>query len=399
MVEFPTGQEKAKPALGVYVHVPFCATTCDFCAFYQTVPKGDAIERYIDGVGAEAALSYSAAAGDRGVETMFWGGGTPGLLPARAIERLGGEIIRRFGRPASEWTVEVAPATVTEDRIKALRMLGVTRLSLGAQSFQPAQLEALGRQHTVTQVRRAYDLIRSAGFESVNIDLMFALPGQAETEWQADVEEAVQLAPDHLSTYCLTFEEDTALWVKLSQGRVRRDPEKEAALYLRTWEWLESAGYAQYEISNFARPGHDCLHNLNTWRMQEWIGLGPSAASQHGGWRGSNPPDLALWHEEIAKGTRATREKVALTAGILAADSVVFGLRMNAGVSLPALRRRFPSANWGGFLDLVPRLLFEGLVVDSAEGRLRLTSRGRLLADAIGSEILEAFETVPKVSA
>lgn len=391
MAGSPAGQEKSQDAapLGIYVHVPFCATTCDFCAFYQTVPKGDAVARYLEGIAAESTLIDRAG---RTVHTMFWGGGTPGLLRPAELEQLGRTVLALAGGAPAEWSVELAPATVTADRLAALRDLGVTRVSLGVQSFQDDLLDALGRQHTRGQVDRAYELIRERGFASVNIDLMFALPNQSAAQWRADLDEAVRRAPDHLSTYCLTFEEDTALWVKLAQGRVKLDPDKEAQFYTRTWEFLEQAGYAQYEVSNFARPGHACRHNLNTWRMHEWIGLGPSAASQHAGWRGTNPPDLGLWLADAAAGRRATTERVALTPELLAADSVIFGLRMNDGVSLPQLQRKWPGAPWATLFDLLPKFLFSGLLLGTPEGRIRLTPRGRLLADAIGGEILEVFE-------
>ena len=402
MVQFPSGQEKAQPSpapsdsppLGVYVHVPFCATTCDFCAFYQTVPKGDAVARYLEGIETEAGLANWSG---RRVATAFWGGGTPGLLKAAEIERLGRTMILYGGQP-DEWSVELAPATVTEDRLAVLKQLGVTRVSMGVQSFDAALLDALGRQHSPAQVYRAYDLIRGAGFASVNVDLMFALPGQTETQWRADLDEAMRLAPDHLSTYCLTFEEDTALWVKLSQGKVKLDTDKEALFYQHTWDYLNAAGYAQYEVSNFARPGHACRHNLNTWAMNEWVGLGPSAASQHDGWRGANPPDLGQWLADAAAGRRVTTDRVALTNDLLASDSVIFGLRMNEGVSLPRLRRRFPTPQWAGLEDLLPRLLLEGLLIATPEGRVRLTERGRLVADSVGAEILEAFESTVKGS-
>ncbi len=384
----------AVPPLGVYVHVPFCATTCDFCAFYQTVPKGDAVRRYVDAVEAEAAL---VPWDSRRVETAFWGGGTPGLLKPAELQQLGRIMLLYAGQPA-EWTVELAPATVTPDRLAVLKELGVTRVSLGVQSFDAGLLDALGRQHSPAQIYRAYELLRTQGFASVNLDLMFALPGQTEAQWRADLAEAVRLAPDHLSTYCLTFEEDTALWVKLSQGRVKLDPAKEAAFYVKTWEFLEATGYPQYEVSNFARPGHQCRHNLNTWHMHEWVGLGPSGASQHAGWRAANPSDLALWHADVAAGRRATADRVALTNDLLAADSVIFGLRMNDGVSLPRLRRRFPSPGWTGLEDLLPKLLLGGLLLATVEGRISLTPRGRLLADAIGADILEAFESAAKVA-
>ena len=398
MAGFPTGQEKAQDAaavpLGVYVHVPFCATTCDFCAFYQTVPKGDAVRRYVDAVEAEAALVNWDS---RRAATAFWGGGTPGLLKPAEIEQLGRIMLLYSGQP-TEWTVELAPATVTADRLAVLKQLGVTRISMGVQSFDDALLDALGRQHTTNQIYRAYDLIRGAGFASVNLDLMFALPGQTEEQWRADLTEVLRLAPDHLSTYCLTFEEDTALWIKLSQGKVKLDADKEAAFYVKTWEFLDTSGYAQYEVSNFARKGHQCVHNLNTWNMHEWVGLGPSGASQHAGWRAANPSDLTLWHADLDAGRRAATDRVALTNDLLAADSVIFGLRMNEGVSLPRLRRRFPTLGWNGLEDLLPKLLFGGLLVATVEGRISLTPRGRLVADAIGAEILEAFESAAKVA-
>jgi oxygen-independent coproporphyrinogen-3 oxidase len=384
-------QAKASSAhapLGFYVHVPFCASTCDFCAFYQTQPTAGSIERYLDCVATEASL----VAWTRPVTTVFWGGGTPGLLGARDLEKLGAIVRARCGGTPLEWTVELAPGSVTEERLTVLRAIGVTRVSMGVQSFQPALLDALGRQHSVEQIDRAYDRVRAAGFPSVNLDLMFALPGQTAEEWAADVREAVSRAPDHLSTYCLTFEEDTKLWVKLSQGRVKLDPDHEVRLYEQTWAQLGAAGYAQYEVSNFARPGQACLHNLNTWHMNEWVGLGPSAASQHGGWRGGNIADLEKWQTNVAHGDRVTEDRVALTPALLTEDALIFGLRMNAGVDVAHWRERCPDAPWAAVDDLLRRLVNEQLAT-RAGAIVRLTDRGRLLADAVGAELMAAFES------
>lgn len=384
-------QAKASSAhapLGFYVHVPFCASTCDFCAFYQTQPTAGSIERYLDCVATEASL----VAWTRPVTTVFWGGGTPGLLAARDLEKLGAIVRARCGGTPLEWTVELAPGSVTEERLTVLRAIGVTRVSMGVQSFQPALLDALGRQHSVEQIDRAYDRVRAAGFPSVNLDLMFALPGQTAVEWAADVREAVSRAPDHLSTYCLTFEEDTKLWVKLSQGRVKLDPDHEVRLYEQTWAQLVTAGYAQYEVSNFARPGQACLHNLNTWHMNEWVGLGPSAASQHGGWRGGNIANLEKWQTNVAHGDRVTEDRVALTPALLTEDALIFGLRMNAGVDVAHWRERCPDAPWAAVDDLLRRLVNEQLAT-RAGAIVRLTDRGRLLADAVGAELMAAFES------
>ena len=392
MSHLATEQDKAATAapLGLYVHVPFCASTCDFCAFYQTKPTAAGVKGFLDGVAREAEL----VGWMRPVTTVFWGGGTPGLLAPDDLRRLADLVRARCGGPPREWTVEMAPASVTVERLAALREAGVTRLSMGVQSFQPALLDGLGRQHTREQIYRAYERVQAAGFASVNLDLMFALPGQTAAEWAADVREAVRLAPDHLSTYCLTFEEDTALWVKLSQGRVKLDPAHEADLYEATWAQLAAAGYAQYEVSNFARPGHACAHNLNTWRMHEWVGLGPSAASQQAGWRGANVADLDRWLAHLARGERVTEDRVAVTPALLAEDALIFGLRMNAGVEVAAWQERCPDAPWAAVIAFLDRLAGEGLA--QREGaRVRLTDRGRLLADAIGAELMEAFSHQP----
>ncbi|MDR2675375.1 MAG: radical SAM family heme chaperone HemW [Opitutaceae bacterium] len=375
------GVSGGNSAPGLYVHVPFCATRCDFCAFYEERPDAGAVRRYLAGMEREAAL----LGGPLAVETVFWGGGTPGVLAAADLRRLGGITLSCCAAAPREWSVELAPGSVTGARLAVLRELGVTRISLGAQSFQPALLEALGRRHSPAQIRRAYERIRAAGFASVNLDLMFALPGQDEAAWLADLREAVAMRPEHISTYCLTFEEDTALWVKLSQGGVKLDRGREAALYERTWAELAGAGFAQYEISNFARPGHECIHNLNTWRMGGWLGLGPSAASQHAGWRGANPPDLGAWLAGLARGERAAEGRVALTEALLAEDALIFGLRMNAGVDLAALRGRHPGAGWAAADAFAARLADEGLAEREGD-KLRLTLKGRLVADAIGVE-------------
>ncbi len=373
--------------LGLYVHVPFCASTCDFCAFYQTAPTADGISRYLQSIAREADLVRWDA---RSVETVFWGGGTPGLLSPKDIRALGSIVHTRLGGGLREWTVEMAPASVTEARLAALKEIGVTRISMGAQSFQPTLLDGLGRQHTREQVFRAYERIRAADFASVNIDMMFALPGQDEAAWLADLGEALALAPDHLSTYCLTFEEDTKLWVKLSKGQVKLDVEHEARLYETTWASLAAAGYGQYEVSNFARPGHACLHNLNTWRMHEWVGLGPSAASQHAGVRGGNVADLDKWQFRLGLGERVTEDRVVLTPALLAEDALIFGLRMNAGVNLAELRGRFPSAPWPEVEVQISRLQ-DAAVAEVVDGHLRLTPRGRIIADTVGAEIMDAF--------
>jgi oxygen-independent coproporphyrinogen-3 oxidase len=375
--------------LGLYVHVPFCSSTCDFCAFYQEEPKREDLNRYLAGVERELALAVPHRAAD----TIFWGGGTPSALSARDLERLGQALLKHLGTSPKEWTIEMAPSSVKADKLAVLRDLGVNRISLGVQSFSEATLAALGRRHSPTQVYAAIDAIRAAGFDNLNLDFIFSVPGQTESAWLADLREAVHLAPAHLSTYCLTFEEDTALWLKLARGQVRPDPLADAALFETTWDFLENAGFHQYEISNFARPGRECVHNLDTWKMGEWIGLGPSAASQFQGQRYANPADLTRWLAGIEKGKLEQVDVVALTPALLAADALVFGLRLNRGVNLAELQNRFSNFDFAVLESLWVELIDDGLLEKSG-GTIRLTRPGRLVADRAGVKILEAAEGI-----
>jgi oxygen-independent coproporphyrinogen-3 oxidase len=372
------------PGTSLYLHVPFCASTCDFCSFYQEQPRRGDLDRYLLGIERELALRPPGR-----VETAFWGGGTPGLLPADDLRRLGQAMTAAAGRPG-EWTVELAPSSVRADKLAALKEIGVTRVSMGVQSFDEATLEALGRRHSPRQVMEAWALIEEAGFASRNLDLIFALPGQDEARWEADLRRATAAGPDHLSTYCLTFEEDTAMFVKLSQGKVKVDHELEARLYRRTWAQLEDAGFAQYETSNFARPGHACRHNLITWEMGAWIGYGPSASSQWEGRRRTNPADLGRWLAGIESGRPVDEHVKDLSPADLLCDALVLGLRLNAGVEPARLAARFaaplPAAAGRLFADLVA----EGLMATD-DGRVRLTAEGRLRADAVGVAILGTF--------
>jgi oxygen-independent coproporphyrinogen-3 oxidase len=273
--------------------------------------------------------------------------------------------------------------------MKVLHELGVTRISMGVQSFQPELLNSLGRLHNPKQIYTAWDRVQEAGFPQTNLDLMFAIPNQTIEQWESDIREAARLGPSHLSTYCLTFEEDTALYVKLSQGKVSIDEDKELRFYERGWELLAELGYEQYEISNFAKPDSQCVHNVNTWKMREWIGCGPSAASQFAGERYQRPANLSDWCGALELGEQPKGECVDLDDDILFADAVIFGLRMNQGVDLDELSMRFPANTVRDNVEaMLQRFANEGLLVIDASA-CRLTHQGRLLCDRIGSELLE----------
>ncbi len=382
---FKKNQEIEKNSiLGLYLHVPFCSSTCDFCAFYQKEPKKADVARFLEGVAIEIQ-GYAGKSPQ--ASTVFWGGGTPGSLPVSALEELGA-LLQPFIETDAEWTVELAPSLVNPTKLRALKSLGVTRISLGVQSFDDALLRKIGRDHSSTQALRAYEMIRSADFRSVNVDMIFAIPGQSLDDWMQDLNTAIQLSPDHISTYCLTFEEDTALWVKLQEGRFRRDIEQEAVLYTETWRHLEESGLHQYEISNFAREGHACIHNINTWKMHSWIGLGPSAASQINWRRTTNVASLEKWYAGLVKGVLDYSDVTVLDPRMLAIDAIIFGLRMNDGVNIAELEKRFAvKLRQDRLLVAFQQLEEEGLLA-MVNDTLHLTPEGRLLADSVGSHLL-----------
>lgn len=375
--------EKNNYLSGIYIHVPFCASTCDFCAFYQQKPHRGDLERYLEGLRRDFDLRLPRGV----VETVFMGGGTPGLLPAGDLEFIGRELLGRIGRRPEEWTVEMAPSTVKLDKLRVLKEMGVSRISMGVQSFNEERLKSLGRLHSPKQVYKAYDCIREAGFENVNLDMMFAIPGQDLEGLEEDLVEVIRLGPEHISTYCLTFEEDTALYVKLSQGKVKIDEERERAMYLRTWELLGEHGYGQYEISNFARRGYECLHNINTWKMKEWLGFGPSAASQYGMERYANPFSQKEWLEGVEAGIPKRVEEVVLSEGMLAEDSLIFGLRMNEGVDVEEWKVSYPNVRFEKYASVFDRLVGDGLC-EYLGSRVRLTTEGRLVADGVAELLM-----------
>ena len=371
--------------LGLYVHVPFCATTCDFCAFVQSKPDRSKIRRYLEAVACEWQRECTRLPAP--ISTVFWGGGTPGLLSSRDLDSLGRLFLENgLLDGVQEWTVEMAPATITPKKLETLKALGITRISMGVQTFSDETLKIMERYHSVSQVLRAWDWVKDACFQSANIDMIIAFPGQGEQELLEDLQKAVGLNPDHISTYCLTFEEDTPLYAKLMQGVYKIDRDKEADLYKSTWAFLEEKGYHQYEVSNFAKPGHQSIHNLNTWRMHQWLGIGPSAASQLHGVRTTNCYDFEAW-EKSARESPDYQETITLNPEILVADALIFGLRTNEGICFDEIRKRFGAQSLDPWSSLFRQLEAEGLA-EFTDSTFCLTLEGRLKADAVGVEIL-----------
>jgi oxygen-independent coproporphyrinogen-3 oxidase len=354
----------------LYVHTPFCAKVCPYCAFYVHQGGVSAQREFVGALRDEwrrAREEFPLA-----LETIYFGGGTPSILSAELFAELT-ENVSPVKKGLKEFTLEVNPATVTAEKAAAWREAGVNRISLGAQSFDAEMLTLLGRQHGPADVAETCELLCEHGFENINIDLMFALPGQSEAKWEETLRAALACAPKHISAYALTYEEDTPFFEKLQRGEWRQDEEREIAMFEHTREVLGEGGLFDYEISNFALPGFESRHNLGYWRGADYLGLGPSACSTVGELRWRNLPDTKAYAERVARGESVRVEVEALDAATRAKERIMFGLRMREGVA----RTEFEANE-----SRLDHLAANGLAFE-ANGRVCLTPRGKLVADSV----------------
>ncbi|MFN7140416.1 MAG: radical SAM family heme chaperone HemW, partial [Limisphaerales bacterium] len=298
------------PVRSLYIHVPFCAHKCEYCAFFSQLPNGETVNRYVDALVRELEL----VAHDLKPRTVFFGGGTPSLLTLKQWETILKAMDRLNLLGAEEWTVECNPATVSADKAKLLRSYGVNRISMGVQSLDEALLDRLGRIHSREMVFKSFETLRAAGFENINLDLMFAIPGQTMEMWKSTMAEAIALGSEHLSCYEVIYEEDTPLFYQLRAGKFSVDEELACAMYDELRSFSAQKGFQQYEVANFARhnstepsdiPGYACRHNVNYWRGGQFYGLGPSASEFVRGVRSKNWSNTIMYCEQLEKGGRA----------------------------------------------------------------------------------------------
>lgn len=389
--------------LGLYLHIPFCRAKCPYCDFNSYAGLESLIPSYVDALLAEMLL-WRRPARHLTVATVFLGGGTPSLLSLVEVERILRAVGESFRLAAdAEVSLEANPGTVDAPYLETLRRLGVNRLALGVQSLQDNELRTLERIHTAAEAREAYRAARMAGFDNVNIDLIYGLPGQTLRHWRHTLEDAIALRPDHLSLYALTLEEGTPLAADVAGGRVPRpDPDLAADMYRQAEAALAAASYQHYEVSNWALPGRQCRHNLTYWRNEPYLGFGAGAHSSFGGFRFANtrPPreyirrvQESAPREPAADGIASflaglahidTAEETSRTSAM--AETVILGLRLVDGLPLEDFRRRFGVDLGSAYGPQVEEL--EGLgLLERADGCLRLTPRGRLL----GNEAFQRF--------
>ena len=406
----------------LYIHVPFCAQKCAYCAFYSEPSGGDLINRYVGALIRELEL----VAGDLAPLTVFFGGGTPSLLNLRQWEIILRALDRLKLLGAKEFTVECNPATVSPDKAKLLRDFGVNRVSLGVQSLDEQLLDRLGRIHSRDMVFKSFEILRRAGFDNLNLDLMFAIPGQTLAIWQATLAEALALGSEHLSSYEVIYEDDTPLFARLQAGEFGVDEDLACAMYEELVERATAAGFRQYEVANFARearwsggvvekwsndptraqhsntptlqqsnhpiiqpsiPQFACRHNVNYWRGGSFYGLGPSATGYVRGVRAKNWANTQLYCEQLEKSVRAIESREELPPLRRAGETAAFGLRMVAGWPFAEFQRTTNFDLRAEWPDEMNQLSERGWGKISSDS-FRLTPQGLRFADAAAEMFL-----------
>jgi oxygen-independent coproporphyrinogen-3 oxidase len=394
----------------LYVHVPFCAQKCAYCAFYSEASSGELINRYVDALVRELEL----VAPDLKPRTVFFGGGTPSILNLRQWEKILRAMEKLGLLGAQEFTVECNPATVSPDKAQLLRSFGVNRISMGVQSLDEALLDRLGRIHSREMVFKSFDVLRSSGFDNLNIDLMFAIPGQTMEIWRATLKEAIALGSEHLSSYEVIYEEDTPLYAQLQAKEFDVDEDLACEMYEELVEHATAAGFRQYEIANFAKdtgsandewrmtngegdassrihssfvirhsdiPARACRHNVNYWRGGSFHGLGPSATGYVRGVRTKNWSNTQLYCEQLEKGNRAFELREELAPLARAGETAAFGLRMVAGWPFEDFKRTTGHDLRREWAHEMNQLAERGWGRIAPE-RFQLTSQGLRFADA-----------------
>lgn len=363
----------------LYIHIPFCHRICPYCSFYKHTPGKTDMKRFIDALLKEASLRLP---GCPPVTTIYFGGGTPSMLSSTHLSRL----VEGLGAYADissveEFSFEANPATFTAKKAELWRQLGITRISLGIQSWDPSFLAMLGRTHTPEQAKESIRLLRQAGIPQINVDLMFSLPKQTVDSWQKTLETTLEQNPDHISTYNLTYEEDTDFYRQHAAGLLESDEERDAAMFELAHGMLTGAGYRHYETSNYARNGDISLHNLAYWQGEDYIGLGPGAYSTVDRMRSFNTSDTTAYISALLEQNSVPAQQEHLDDAAYRTERIGLLLRTDTGLPNSWLRMEDR--------PLVAELIREHMAARQDNGNIVLTGRGRLLVDEIAVELID----------
>lgn len=382
---------------GLYVHVPFCETKCGYCDFYSVPVEGEDTDSLLTAILSELVSRTGNCPPI--IRTVFIGGGTPTILSVDQLQTLSKAVVEAVGRDTiDEFTVEANPATIDRVTAAALVHAGVTRVSLGAQSFHPQELAFLERLHAPGDIAPAIALIREAGILDYNIDLMFGIGGQTLSSWRESLMRALDLNPTHIACYGLTYEPGTRLTGQLNCGEIQRcDEDAEADMYLMAIDLLADAGFEHYEISNFAQPGRACRHNLNYWNNGAYVGVGPSAAGCVNGRRYKNVPNAKRYAEWVSAGRLPEIDSEVIEGEALAIETLMMQLRQVRGISMHAFFRR-TGVDLGVRAKVEIDQLRSAGLVELADGFLCLTRRGLLVANAVMVQLSAALESRSSVT-
>ncbi len=370
----------------LYLHIPWCKAKCGYCAFHSHPVAGHDLHQTCTLLVQEMELAATTFPGNQPLRSIYLGGGTPSLLTPHQVETLLQASRRCFGHAADpEITLEANPGTVSLDSLCGYYQAGVTRLSLGVQSFNNRMLQLLGRVHTADQGRTAFKLARQAGFSSIGLDLICGLPEQTVAAWQQELQEALALQPDHLSIYGLTVEEETPFAAQYPKGKGLPDDDQTATMLEQADTVLTQLGYEHYEIANFARPGCHSQHNSGYWQRDGYLGIGPGAHSflrQGWGIRWGNQGDYETWADAIRNNRLAVTEQQELTREEALSEAIFLGLRMADGISLNNFAEQFDEELEQRYAEEIRQLQQAGLITYRSD-RLALTKQGILLSNQV----------------
>ena len=371
----------------LYVHIPFCRSLCGYCDFYSIIPPQDLVSPLVDALLLE--LEQYQRQLKLNLKTVFIGGGTPTSMPVAELQRLIAAIRRLpVAGESLEFTVEANPATVSDEMATMLAEQSVNRASIGAQSFQPNELAVLERIHGPDEIRETVDRCRNHGIEQISLDLIFAIPGQSSVAWQNNLRAALNINPDHLSCYSLTYERGTRLYDSLMSGTIERvDPDLDASMYDTAIEILTEAGYEHYEISNFARPGRHCRHNLTYWRNEPYLGIGPAAAGYLNCVRYKNLENVKGYINRIRAGQSPRDEEELRNLEGQMRDTAMLSLRTMDGLDRRLFIQRFETDPAAFFQRAIELNLSRGLI-ELSDNHIRLTTAGIFLADRVIADFL-----------
>ncbi|RMH72921.1 MAG: radical SAM family heme chaperone HemW [Gemmatimonadetes bacterium] len=377
-----------RSSTGLYLHLPFCEKRCYYCDFSTAAFRPNLVRKYLTAFHAEIdqVVTYFP---HTTIQTVFFGGGTPSLHSAEELVAIFEHLHRTFTiYPAAEITCETNPENLTADKLHHLKTLGVNRLSIGVQSFHDHHLQRIGRVHNAATAIGAYHRARHAGFENINIDLMFALPDQTLSEVERDLDQLIDLAPEHISAYSLIVEDKTLFGKQLRQGQfVPMEEDLEAQMYEMVIDRLTTARYLHYEISNFARPGFACAHNLGYWAGGDYLGIGAGAHSHRQGHRWANEGNVSKYVRRMQAGESPVVMEEHLSREQQMAEIVFLALRTRNGIQITDFQRRFGVKIDTVYGETLETLQQRGLIQRTPE-RIQLTRQGLLLADAVCSEFM-----------